>query len=386
MLREALLELLIAEAPRAKAGALCIEREGGWAESVALAHSWAVLPRLRERLDSLGICVPADVEREFGRLFWDGYARSVREAESGLRVLEALGTAGIRAVGFKGLSSLARLYPDVKGRVIVDVDVLIDEADLPRTAEVLRELGFAAEVECELADYVQFTRNAPGFGGNEEMSFRNQRGNTIDLHWRLGAGFDVGEILRGAAPVTFLKKEFLAVSPVDAVLLCVHHSLRNHFSPDKIMRDLQDLERWRAVWDWEAVRAGAAARGLEVPLLAMMGILSRFGGGESLQIGAEAEKLVALFQLQAREGQLERDLLYLFRPRELRQILGGVFFGGRRHVEISQRMDAALAGEPVGVWKRLCTIGRAVRSLRPGQIGGLLALARAKDAFGRNRR
>ena len=384
MLRESLLRLLFSRAPRAKAGALCIAREGGWAECARLAHSWGVLPRLRERLEALAIGVPAAVDGEITRLVWDGYVRSAREAESGLRVLGALGAAGVRAAGFKGLSSMARLYPDVKGRVMVDVDVLIAERDLARTAAVLGELGFAPEVECELADYVQFTRNAPGFGGNEEMSFRNQRGNTIDLHWRLGAGFDVDEILRGAEPVTLLGKEFLAVSAVYAVLLCVHHSLRNHFSPDKIMRDLQDLERWRGVWDWDTVRAGAAARGLTVPLLAMVGILNGFDG--KVEIGAEAEKLVALFHLQAREGPLERDLLYLLRPGELRQIFSGLLFGGRRHVEISRRMDAALAGEPVGVWKRLAVIGRAVRGLRPGQIGGLLALARAKDAFGRSRR
>ena len=167
--------------------------------------------------------------------------------------------------------------------------------------------------------------------------------------------------------------------------MCVHHSLRNHFSPDKILRDVQDLGRWRTVWDEKAVWDGAEARGLTVPLRAMLGISDGFVGEAEMGPGAAAD-LMALFRMQLREGQLERELLYLVRPGEMLQLLRGIFFGGRRHMEIARRMDASLAGAPMGLWKRLAVIGRALLWLRPRQVGGLLALARAKASLSQRTR
>ncbi len=399
MLRESLVHLLLAEEPATEA--LCPHDPSTehWVRWVNLAESWGALPRLAERLSPLGTQPPEKVSSRIQQQLTAGYVRTILEARSGLAVLQEFAKRDLRAAAFKGLATLAILYPDPKQRVILDADLLIAEEDLPRAADALAELGYRPEVEGDLAEYVQFVRHSPGFGGNEELSFHNDRGNTIDLHWRLGAGFDSRELLEGSRPVTFLDQEFSAVSARDGLLLCVHHSLRNHFTPDKMMRDLLDLERWcaeiRRQGDPPGVLQKAMETHLAVPLLAAASILRGYSAnGEAARIAAELEpklsredraeaaRLVALFHTQVREGPMERDLLYLFRPTEFRQILSGIWAGGRRHMELSRSMDAALAGEQISAWHRIATIGRSLLRLRPRHIGMLRALARSKDAFG----
>ena len=360
--------------------------------SIALAAGWGAIPRLRQRVAHLATPTQAEIER----LYLDGYVRSVLQIRAAIDVFAAFERAKLPVVAFKGLASLAVLYGSPERRVILDADLLIAEADLARAVDVLAELGFRPEVDGSLAEYVDFVRHAPGFGGNEVLALHNARGCTIDLHWRLGRGFDTQAILDRRRPAALLGGCLAVVSDRDGVLLCAHHSLRNHFSPDKIMRDLFDLE----LWCDRILKAGAAedtwrealARGLSVPLLALTSILAEYQAdgacaGAALDKAASPEqrgsagRLVKLFTAQVREGSFERDLLYLFRSSEWKQILGGILAGGRRHVALVRSMDTALAGEPTTFAHRLTVLAQSLRRLRPRHIAMLRALARSKDEF-----
>lgn len=372
-----------------------------WGELIQLSDGWGALPRLSERIPRISPPPSSSTAGFISRQLTAGYVRSMLEARAGLDVLRSFEDAGIPVVAFKGLVSLARLYSDSKQRVIVDVDLLINEKDIARSAEVLERLGFTPEVNASVTDYLDFVQRSPGFGGNEELSFHNQRGNTIDLHWRLGAGFDSAALINGSRRATFLDMEFPAVSDTDGLLLCVHHSLRNHFSPDKIMRDLMDLEHWcrlmHEAGSFDSVVSAAKKKGLDVPLLALTSILRSFDkdgaaaktaaaleSGLSTNHRAASARLGQLFHTQVQEGQFERDALFLFRPRELKQLFAGLFLGRRRHLELSRSMDEAHAGEPVSFWQRIADIGRSILSLRPRHLGMLRTLAHAKDRFERS--
>jgi hypothetical protein len=374
-----------------------------WGEFIRLSDGWGALPRLSERIPRNSSQFSLSSVEAISRQLTDGYVRSMLEARAGLAVLHSFEDANIPVVAFKGLVSLARLYSDPKQRVIVDVDLLINEEDLARSVEALERLGFTPEVSASEADYLDFVQRSPGFGGNEELSFHNERGNTIDLHWRLGAGFDSATLINSSGRATFMGTEFPTVSDVDGLLLCVHHSLRNHFSPDKIMRDLMDLEHWcrlvQQAGSFDTVVFEATKNGLHVPLLALTYILRSFdkdGAGAEIATALEFDlsmdhraasaTLEQLFHTQVREGQFERDTLFLLRPRELKQLFAGLLLGGRRHLALSRSMDAAHAGNPVSSWQRIADIGRSVLKLRPRHIRMLRTLAHAKDRFERTGR
>jgi hypothetical protein len=366
--------------------------------SIALAAGWGAIPRLRQCVAHLAVPPRPEFLAEIERLYLDGYVRSVLQIRAAIDVFAAFEREKLPVVAFKGLASIAVLYGSPERRVILDADLLIAESDLARAVAVLGELGFRPEVSGSLAEYVDFVRHAPGFGGNEVLALHNVRGCTIDLHWRLGRGFDTQAILDRRRPAALLGGRLFVVSDRDGVLLCAHHSLRNHFSPDRIMRDLFDLELWcdRILKSGtaEEIWREASARGLTVPLLALTSILAEYHPGgagtwaragldkaSSVEQRASAGRLLALFMAQVREGAFERDLLYLFRWSEMKQLLGGILTGGRRHVAMVRSMDTALAGEPTTFAHRMAVLAQALRRLRPRHIGMLRTLARTKDEF-----
>ena len=398
ILRERLVTFVLAAPGAHAAAAADIEREGLWAAAVTLALRWGVLPQLAERLSSLPFTPAPEIVSEIHARTTEGYARSIVQAREGLALLRRFAEAKIPAAAIKGLVSLACLYEDPRQRVLADSDILIHEEDLPRAAEVLAGLGYRPAVEVDPRSYRQFLRRSPGFGGNEELAFHNTRGACIDLHWRLGTAFDVKALIARARPAVLLGATFSAVSPGDALLLCVHHAARNHFSPDLILRDLLDLDRWWAsifaAGQAEVVLQAAAAHGLLTPLLALKGILAVYrpsGAAADMAVRIEpavsarqrqaAKSLRDLFAAQVREGQIERDLLYLFRPTETRQLLAAIFFGGSRHLELARAMDAGHAGKPIRARERLAAIVRSLGGVRPRHIRMLRALARTKDEF-----
>ncbi len=368
--------------------------------TVVLAERWGVLPRLRDRAALLFPTAPQEVVDDIRGRFIEGYVRSTLQARDAIDVLGAFEREGIPAAAFKGLASMGVLYGKPEGRVMLDADILVSEMDLPRAASLLGDLGFRPEVPGRLVDYIDFVRRAPGFGGNEVLTFHNQRGSTIDLHWRLGRGFDTGALLARRQTVQLLGSSFPAVSSADGFLLTVHHSLRNDFSPDHILRDLLDLEHWCAHLAGsgriQPALEEAFARKLAVPLLALTSILTTYnpqgqaaGVRDRLETAATirqrqfAWRLVSLFATQMTEGPLDRDLLYLFRASELKLILAGVLFGGRRHLEMARSMDSALSGQPATFRQRAAVLIRGLRRVRPRHIGMLRALARTKDDFAR---
>ena len=82
----------------------------------------------------------------------------------------AFGAAGIPAIVYKGQDYLERLYGDLGGRGMGDVDVLVRESDLEAAEQALTAAGFVPGLAC---------RTAP-----HERPWTSQKG-TVDLHHAL---------------------------------------------------------------------------------------------------------------------------------------------------------------------------------------------------------
>jgi hypothetical protein len=133
---------------------------------------------LYARLRESGALVPADAMRELS-----GYAGHVREAnrvklERVLPVVDALSEAGIRCVLLKGAALLSSIYSDWSMRPMVDVDLLIDAADVARAHEVLQDAGWATGAELVRGDFF------PRFHYEREYVTLDEPKVRIDLHVR----------------------------------------------------------------------------------------------------------------------------------------------------------------------------------------------------------
>ncbi|MGI8727015.1 MAG: nucleotidyltransferase family protein [Solirubrobacterales bacterium] len=111
------------------------------------------------------------------RLLLDGAA---------LEILGALRAAEIEALLLKGPTIEQDLYPPGSPRTYVDVDALIDPAEVGRAGAVLEQAGFELESSDDLIE---------PFAEPHASVWRRRDGVAVDLHWRIPfVGADPGAV------------------------------------------------------------------------------------------------------------------------------------------------------------------------------------------------
>ena len=151
-----LTDLLFADASAAAQVAQEIASPEQWHELLALSFKWRVTPQLWQRLQSLKIALPGGIRSEFGKLCRVIAVQSTTAAHRSLRVMQALGAAGIEAVAFKGIGVMAGLYPKPSDRMVGDVDILIAPEDLEGAIVALIAIDFTPLLPGELTDYLDY--------------------------------------------------------------------------------------------------------------------------------------------------------------------------------------------------------------------------------------
>lgn len=362
-----------------------IESASGWTNLIDLCRRWKSLPQLRTRLAECGIRLPDESRVELQRLLTQSFVHTTNCIKGGTEAMEVLEARGIACAAFKGLASIAYLYPGAAHRTIQDVDILIREKDLQRSLETLEASGYKRSIEGSLDDYIAFVRNSPGSAGNEALSLTNGRGAPIDLHWKLGR-LDTETLLGGRRRMTPMSGTVPVISPKHSILLTVHHALRNDFVADEMVRDLVDFSAWVGLHGKEEhpdLLPAAELWGLTGPVLGMDRILSRMRNISSVIPEAEAKPsdrriaadLAELYFHQLEFGALNTDLIYLAAPRPAFQIMAGAASGWTRYRAMMKGMES-INGEGSTLGERFRKfVGSAVRlpSTRWRQIRSLAA-------------
>ena len=269
-------------------------------------------------------------------------ALELRAAALVREVIPALAEAGVRAIVLKGPAIRQWLYPPSEPRAAVDLDILVAPSDFERTEDILRDLGFAAEM-------TGWSTEAHGLSRPD--------GGAIDLHRSLptvGAEPETAWKLLSAntAPllVAGIETECLAI-PARALHLSLHAAQH----PEQ-RRPEEDLERGLAILDiptWreaatlaQELRATApfaaglrrTERGSEVaaalglpasggsgstlglrgPVVTLAGISRAGGWRERLRLAAwhaaPPPAYLRSWSRLARHGRLGLALAYLLRP------------------------------------------------------------------------
>lgn len=385
-------DLLLGSPTKAKAAAMHTDATGSWAAVIATCDAWRVLPHLNRRVTEAGVTMPRDVRQAFRGLTAKAFLRTSRCLERGAAALARLNGSGIRCAGFKGVAAVGLLHGGPGDRTLQDVDILIDERDLARSLVVLSEIGFVPVLSGSLQDYVAFVRNCPGFAGNQAVVLADGRGGSIDLHWRLGR-LDTRRLLAEVETVNVFGNGVPVVRAAHCITVAAHHSIRNDFVPDDIVRDLIDFREWLPLIErrGEARLAAAFAKENQLlgPALALAHLVESYGerpSPPSLAEGAVAGELevmadlVELYRIQSHEGVINTDLVYLASARSLRQILAGVGSGWRRyraHMKALEQTNGRLA-IPLG--PRLRRIAADAWRLPVRRWRLVRALAAAKSA------
>jgi hypothetical protein len=174
------------------------------------------------------------------------------------RVMEALESAGIPALAFKGPTLAALLYGERMPRESSDLDALVHREDLARAFGVLGGLGYEAEDRVE-----RFFFEC----GRQRPVVRKSNGATVDVHWglmpRSFAG-DTGEgVWERCGRVRIGKREIPTLGDEDLVQFLCAHGTKHRWASLGWVCDLAALVRARPeVRGEDSATGGSCGRGL----------------------------------------------------------------------------------------------------------------------------
>jgi hypothetical protein len=346
-----------------------------------------VLPQMFFRLNESPEWIPSADAAEYSQRRLESLVRTTRGIQGGCRALHVLRSAGVPAVGFKGIAAVGWLHGGQPRRGVGDTDIAVSPDHADAAIEALLAAGFTPKVAgIRREEIVRFSRTSPGSAGNESLSLCGDDGTEIDVHWRLG-GFDVPAMVTAARMIRVLADEVPLVRPGLGLLLAAHHSLRNDFVPDECLRDLLDAAGWMRLLAADAAESSwteqeARRLGLDAAVGAFAIILAENGlhpPWERPPIHSTSTLLAELFRAQCESGPINTDLVYLCSIGPGWRLFQGLLGGGAGYIRAMRAMEAANREQQPGIAARLRRLAGDAWTVRWGRWRSLRALARCKD-------
>ena len=137
-----------------------------------------------------------------------------------------LESRGVRHIPYKGIVLSELLYGTITHRSIRDIDLVVQQRDIPAAIKCLEELGFSDGYGLNPGQ-----RSAAIRYGFEHSFVRD--GVVVDLHWRLAQHFvwpslDMDRLWRSLIPFTLYGRDYWILSP-EATLaaLCSHAAVHD---------------------------------------------------------------------------------------------------------------------------------------------------------------
>jgi len=279
-----------------------------WARLETLANHHGVTPIVYRAMEPWSDAVP----REILRRMWLGYRATVLRTRAVADLAADLGprlsAVSVSGILLKGAALVRTLYSDPGLRRLSDLDLLVDERDVPRAAALLDAMGFRRVGRplrtewptCEF--HVVYVHDRHG-------------SIPVELHWRLFEDylpyvFGLSEVREQALPVAGLPGMFTMSPEHELTHLCIH--LERHAL---VYRSLIDRPDWlqllvmprglaRLVWlydvalylqrrggtlDWDRLVADARRWALDDRLRVVLELCER-----DLHVGAPGEVIRAL--------------------------------------------------------------------------------------------
>jgi hypothetical protein len=200
--------------------------------------------------------------------FFQNNARNLFLSGALLNILEALQTAGVRALAYKGPTLAAILYGDIPLREMSDLDILIDHTSFPAARDALARLGYQPLfVHSRKQEKARLRSDC-------ECEFSRLDGKVmVDLHWQITAPhlaqhFNFDELWQRRRMVTIGQKPVPTFSAEDTALVLAVHGGKHLWQRLSWLADF--AESLRQNLDWQALRVRAReARAERMLLLAL---------------------------------------------------------------------------------------------------------------------
>jgi len=252
-----------------------------WGDLIPIAEEERILPALYARLQEIGISslLPAEVVNFLSAVEELNLERNRAIFAELATVAALLNEAGIEPVLLKGAAyCLTGVYSNPATRYLMDVDLLISEAELSKGTEVLMQNGFDWDRSDRLG---RFRHHHP--------PLRRPGGVSFELHHSLGMGIcrsllPASEVLEQAVRHDFDGARVRVPSPDHLMVHLIMHSQFQHPYNERIwtpLRAMYDLvlvkRRFENEIDWSSVehrfRSAGASGVLAMHLLQVRDVL-----------------------------------------------------------------------------------------------------------------
>ena len=225
-----------------------------WTEVLALADNHGLTPLLYKRLKQSVAQggVPTDVWKRLRRAYLVSAGRGTRLFQELRTVLQRLRSSGVNVIGLKGAFLAEAVYGDVALRPMVDVDLLVREADLDKAQAVLIDIGGVQQEFEDIESRIKWRYHLP------QVIVRDL---AVEIHWTIApligpVRVDAAGLWDRARPAVIAGVEVLALCPENLLLhLCLHAAYNESLGGG--LRPLCDIaettHRFRDEIDWVKV-------------------------------------------------------------------------------------------------------------------------------------
>ena len=269
------LRALIAAEPDALRAWLAVHQLD--ADAIAWLRHQGLDPWVFDQLRRGGLLalLPTDVAGSFRVDYYATAAYHTLLSAALRELLVELSPTGIHPIVLKGMALSSTLYLTPAARPTSDLDLLIEQAQVPVARQALLKLGYQDVFGLEPEDHVAFSNHL-------HVQRESAGGLTvaIEAHWHLvhDPGYvrhmDADLLRARAQPADLSGCSTLVLDPTDQLLhACAHLLLHHNQHPRLIwLLDMRLLvERYGPIWDWAALLARAHAMHLAAALYYWLG-------------------------------------------------------------------------------------------------------------------
>jgi hypothetical protein len=155
-----------------------LERINDWAAFEELSYAHGVFPLVYATLKLHGANVPNAVIQSMKSHNMDIAKQNMLMSTELIKVMKLLEANAIEAIAFKGPALAQQAYGNITLRQYVDLDILVDEADLQRALNALKTQEYTLDEAL-----FQKVIDAPSIFHDVTLSAKNSI--QIELHWKL---------------------------------------------------------------------------------------------------------------------------------------------------------------------------------------------------------
>ncbi len=228
-----------------------------WGQLLALAVEQNVPSLLHHRLKSHGYetLIPAAIGQTLQKKYYGIALRNMRLYQELGKLTEALNTQGIGNLVLKGAHLAAGVYESIALRTMVDIDIMVQQADLPAAIQQIQALGYQPVTPILALDtYLGYRHHLPPFVHPNAVA-------SVEIHWTITRAnhsytISMEELWARTQPITLTNVATQGLCPEHLLLHVCMHATYHHWFQQGI-RSLCDIDqiisRYKNQLNWDEV-------------------------------------------------------------------------------------------------------------------------------------